>query len=189
MNLLVILTTVTLMACVSVQAQVNNDPAYKKNRDLKNKALMKKEIPASLKAEHKELHENLEKFTRMPGKTGMAAKEVAKQLHPHFIKEEEFALPPLGYLPELAKGTSIDKIEEVVAMSDKLKQDWQQMLSEHQQILGSLVKLRKAAQDEQHPDVVRFTESLELHAKTEEEVLYPTAILIGEYLKLKKPTH
>lgn len=28
-------------------------------------------------------------------------------------------------------------------------------------------------------------EKLMLHAQTEEEVLYPTALLIGEYLKLK----
>jgi hypothetical protein len=31
----------------------------------------------------------------------------------------------------------------------------------------------------------RFAEKLMLHAKTEEEVLYPAAILVGEYLKLK----
>ena len=30
-----------------------------------------------------------------------------------------------------------------------------------------------------------FADKLILHAQTEEEVSYPTAILIGEYLKLK----
>ena len=73
----------------------------------------------------------------------------------------------------------------VIANIRVVIEDWQQMLNEHQQIVGSLEKLRIAAIEEQHPEVIRFTESLKLHAKTEEEVTYPTAILIGEYLKLK----
>ena len=146
---------------------------------------MRYTIPASLKEEHKGLHENLESFTKLPGKTGIAAKEVANMLHPHFIKEEEFALPPLGLLVSLAKGQASGDMKGTIAMTDKLKEDWQQMLNEHQQIVGSLEKLRNAAIEEQHPEVVRFTESLKLHAKTEEDVTYPTAILIGEYLKLK----
>jgi hypothetical protein len=32
--------------------------------------------------------------------------------------------------------------------------------------------------------VARFAEKLRLHARTEEGVLYPAAILVGEYLKL-----
>lgn len=146
---------------------------------------MKFEIPSSLQAEHKELHESLEKFTKMTGKTGAAATEVAKILHPHFVKEEQYALPPLGLLPALAKGQTTTAMREAIAMSDKLKQDWEQMLNEHKQISASLEKLQKAAKEEHHPEVVHFTESLKLHAKTEEEVLYPTAILIGDYLKLK----
>ena len=58
-------------------------------------------------------------------------------------------------------------------------------LSEHQQIVVALDKLQKAAREESRPEVVRFTESLKRHAKNEEEVLYPAAILIGEYLKVK----
>jgi hypothetical protein len=38
------------------------------------------------------------------------------------------------------------------------------------------------------PDHARFAEKLALHAKTEEDVLYPAAILVGEYLKLKLAT-
>jgi len=35
------------------------------------------------------------------------------------------------------------------------------------------------------PEHARFAEKLMLHAQTEEEVLYPAAILVGEYLKVK----
>jgi hypothetical protein len=43
----------------------------------------------------------------------------------------------------------------------------------------------EVARNENQAQVVEFAEKLKLHAKTEEEVTYPTALLIGEYLKLK----
>ncbi|HEY1114036.1 MAG TPA: hemerythrin domain-containing protein [Chitinophagaceae bacterium] len=178
-----ILLAVLLIASVSLQAQVQKDSAHKTHHQ-ENKKVMKFEIPGSLKAEHKKLHETLLEYTRLPGKTGTAAKEVAKLLHPHFVKEEEYALPQLGLLPALAKGQVSADMKEAVAMGDKLKQDFDQMLSEHRQIVGALDNLQKAAREERRPEVVRFTEALKLHAQTEEEVLYPAAILISEYLKL-----
>jgi hypothetical protein len=52
-------------------------------------------IPHSLRVEHEELHAELAKATREGGQVGEAAKAVAKVLHPHFLREEEYALPPL----------------------------------------------------------------------------------------------
>lgn len=46
-----------------------------------------------LKLEHQELHANLVKATKAGGRAGDAAKAVARVLHVHFVKEEEFALP------------------------------------------------------------------------------------------------
>ena len=63
-------------------------------------------IPRPLKLEHEELHEQLRKATRESGRLGEAGKAVAKLMHPHFVKEEEYALPPLGLLPLLARGTA-----------------------------------------------------------------------------------
>jgi hypothetical protein len=58
-------------------------------------------IPSPLKLEHEELHAELVKATRAGGRVGDAAKAVAKVLHEHFVKEEEFALPALGLLSGL----------------------------------------------------------------------------------------
>ncbi len=55
---------------------------------------MKLKIPSSLKSEHKELHAELVRATKVKGTIGESAKSVAKVLHPHFVKEEEYALPP-----------------------------------------------------------------------------------------------
>jgi len=62
------------------------------------------QIPPSLKSEHEELHADLVRATKSGGRTGDAAKAVAKLMHPHFLKEEAYALPPLGLLPALAAG-------------------------------------------------------------------------------------
>jgi len=69
---------------------------------------MKPKIPQPLKLEHEELHAELIQATKAGGKTGEAAKAVAKVLHHHFVKEEEFALPPIGLLSLLARG-KVDK--------------------------------------------------------------------------------
>jgi len=147
---------------------------------------MEFKIPKSLKLEHEELHEELAKATRESGKIGDAAKAVAKILRPHFVKEEEYALPPLGLLPFLAEGKVTPEMTDVLKMTDKLKAELHQMLEEHKAIVAALKVLTDAAKKEKKTEYPRFAEKLILHAQNEEEVLYPTAILIGEYLKLKK---
>lgn len=142
-------------------------------------------IPRPLKLEHDELHEQLRKATRESGDLGEAGKAVAKLMHPHFVKEEEYALPPLGLLPLLAKGTVTPDMAAVLPMTDKLKAELGQMLAEHKSIVVALRNLADAARRANKPEHAEFAEKLILHAQTEEEVSYPTAILIGEYLKLK----
>ena len=52
---------------------------------------------------------------------GDAAKAVAKVLQEHFVKEEEFALPPLGLLSALARDQVDEDIKEVFHMADRPK--------------------------------------------------------------------
>jgi hypothetical protein len=146
---------------------------------------MKFEIPKPMKIEHDELHTDLVKATKAGGKTAEAAKEVAKVLHSHFVKEEEYALPPLGLLVALSEGKFETSMAEVLKMTDKLEAELPTMLSEHKDIVAALKKLIDAARTENRPDVVYFAEKLMLHAQTEEQVSYPTAILVGHYVKSK----
>lgn len=146
---------------------------------------MEIKIPASLQAEHQELHEELVSLTKAGGKTAEAAEAVAKALHPHFRKEEELAMPPLGLLRALAEGSVRPEMAEVVELTDKLKKELPAMLKEHEAIVGTLRALAEAGKQENKPQAQQFARMLEQHAKSEEEVLYPAAILVGEYLKLK----
>ena len=143
-------------------------------------------VPSSIKAEHEGLHVGLENASRKGGKTGAAAKAVAKLLHPHFLKEEEYALPQLSFLPSIIKGNIPAEADSIIALSEQLKIELPQMMAEHQEVVNALQNLIKAATEEKHTEVVRFAEKLILHAKNEEQVLYPAAILVGEYLKLKQ---
>ncbi len=146
---------------------------------------MAPKIPRPLKLEHKELHAELVRATKAGGKTAAAAKAVAKVLHAHFVKEEEFALPPIGLLSALARGKVDRSMRSVLVMTDRLQKELPKMLREHKTVVTALNKLIKAAKREKKPEHAHFAEKLTLHAKTEEEVLYPAAILVGEYLKLR----
>jgi hypothetical protein len=68
---------------------------------------------------------------------------------------------------------------------NRRKKDFNPMLHEHKVVIAALHKLMKVAENERKPEYVHFAAKLILHAQTEEIVLYPAAILVGEYLKLK----
>lgn len=142
-------------------------------------------IPKSMKIEHEELHADLAQLTRSGGKTGEAAKAVAAVLDNHFAKENAYALPPLGLLVPLSQGKFDCSMAAVVKMTDELEAEMPTMLSEHKDITAALQRLSEAAKAESKPQGVQFAEMLKAHALGEEEVTYPTALLIGRYVKSK----
>ena len=150
---------------------------------------MKFNIPRSMQAEHEELHTDLEKAIASGGETGAAAKVVADVLHAHFESEEKYALPPLGLLPALAEGNLSPAMTQVLEMTDTLKAELPRMLEEHKGIVEALQKLIEAASQENKTEHIRFAEILMLHAQNEEEVAYPTSILVGEYVRMKLGVH
>lgn len=140
-------------------------------------------IPVSLKAEHDELHHELAAATKAPGPVGEAARTVAKLLHPHFVDEEAFALPPLGLLAKLARDERISDAASVTAMTDRLKAELPRMLAEHRTITAALRNLEDKARAAGDDARVRLAAKIIAHAQAEEEVMYPAAILVGEYLR------
>lgn len=94
-------------------------------------------------------------------------------------------MPPLGLLCDLAQGNMTPDMKEVLGLTDKLKLELGQMLAEHKSIVAALETLSVAAKKADKMEYVEFSKDLMLHAQTEEEVSYPTAILIGEYVREK----
>ena len=142
-------------------------------------------IPASLHAEHQQLQQQLEHATREQGALGDAAREVSRLMTSHFEKEERYALPPLTLLPRLAWGIVSDDMTGMLAVTKRLKAELPLMLIEHKQIAAALQRFLLEATRLGREDCEACAMALLMHAQQEEEVHYPAAVLVGEYLALK----
>lgn len=140
-------------------------------------------IPESLRQEHQELKDELAWAVELENRTGEAARAVADLFRPHSVKEEEFVLPPLALLPALSSDRVPDEVDRVLAMTDRLEAELPRMVAEHEEIRKALDRLAEAADKEGHWQAVDVSKRLRSHARIEEEVLYPAAVLIGKYLK------
>jgi hypothetical protein len=146
---------------------------------------MRLETPSSLREEHAELHAMLTRATREIGPLGDAARRVAQLMKPHFLREEQFAMPPLGVLREIADGEVTDEHAKVLAITTRLREELPQMLEEHRRIVEALQALLAAARAADKVEYAEFAHKLMVHAHMEEEVLYPAALLVGEYIRLR----
>lgn len=145
----------------------------------------KPEVPSSIKKEHEYLLDKIHKITLFQDSTGIAAVKLNDLMQHHFKEEEDFVLPPLGLLPLLASGKLPEQSKEVILLTEKLKSQLSHLSVEHQLIKAYMNELMQVATNENHLEIIEFEKELHKHAKTEEEVFFPAAILIGEYLKLK----
>lgn len=129
-------------------------------------------IPDSIRVEHEQIHAALVKATNVPGAVGEAARELARVLHPHFVREEEIALPPLD-------------MHSVLHMTDALRQELPQMLREHVEISAATRRLAQISAEAGDRETEELARELSSHARSEEEVFYPAAILVGEVVRAR----
>lgn len=141
-------------------------------------------IPQALQHEHEALHERLRHATQAGGEIGEAATTLAHLIHPHFVKEDEIALPPLGLLTALSRGEQSAEMAEVLTLTERLEADLPLMLEEHRSIVAALQRLREVAERAGRKDIIAFAEQLVQHARTEEQVMYPAAVLVGRHVRL-----
>lgn len=140
-------------------------------------------IPSSLREEHGQLQAELTAATKTPGRLGAAAQAVAAALHPHFAREEEIALPPLALLGHLIQAPPTPDMRGILPLTEALKRELPTMLKEHQAIGRALDELARVAREEGAGTYVELAAKIRAHALTEEQVLYPAAILVGEFLR------
>jgi hypothetical protein len=145
----------------------------------------KPEVPSSIKKDHEILLEQIHTITLFQDSAGVVAIKLNDLMQHHFKEEEEFALPPLGLLSLLASGKIPEQSNEIILLTDKLPSQLTHLSVEHQLIKAFMDELRQADSNGSHPEIIEFEKGLHKHANIEEEVFFPAAILIGEYLKLK----
>jgi len=143
-------------------------------------------IPSSLKDEHVKLHAELEAALNAPGRIGQAARRLAAALHPHFVREEEIALPPLALLQPLSQAPPTPEMLEILQLTDALKRELPEMLREHQAIGKALDELAQVAREEGAPAYAELSARIRAHALNEEQILYPAAILVGELIRSQR---
>lgn len=143
--------------------------------------------PSSVADEHRKLHETLARAIQEGGQLGVAAKNLEKALSPHFHREEEIATPPLGLLPKLSIGPATSEMRAVIPLTQALERELPQMLEEHRAIRNALRQFRQAAEAVKRTVYVQFSDQLAAHAREEEEILYPAAVLVGRYVDRTAP--
>ena len=146
------------------------------------------EIPESIQQEHEAIHSALVAATSVPGRVGAEAATLAAVLHPHFVREEEIALPPLGLLAPLSAGETLPEatLSAAIEMTDALRAEMPRMLQEHVRIREAVANLRAAAEAVGAEAQVELADELALHARSEEQVLYPAALLVGDLLRAQR---
>lgn len=142
-------------------------------------------IPGSLNEEHAHLMEVLERAMREEGALGEAARAVMEVLRPHFRKEEELALPPLGMLTVTGDKPG-DNVDEIIDLVDRFGKELPRMLEEHVMIVEKLEVLSLEAESYGRREYADLARDLVHHARVEEEVIYPASLLVGSYLRLWK---
>ena len=142
------------------------------------------QVPESLKNAHEALHGGLRRAMREPGRTGELARKIMQIMDGHMLREEKFALRPLGLLKALGRGETPPDLAEALRMVQGLKREMAQMVDEHRQIAELLRQFAQDAEAEGKPEYVGVAEDLVVHAQLEEDVLYPAALLVGAYAEL-----
>jgi hypothetical protein len=142
-------------------------------------------IPEALKLGHDEMRAELVRATMIPGRIGETAGRVAGLCLPHFEQEEDAVFPVFGLLGELASGTVRTEMAEILPLVSDFRA-WRNCLGhQHQSLAPALHELLLAAYNEDNREIVEFTYSLRMHERLEEEVIFPTVFLIGNYVQDK----
>ncbi|HEX6913476.1 MAG TPA: hemerythrin domain-containing protein [Longimicrobium sp.] len=142
-------------------------------------------IPESMRAEHAGIHAALQEATRAAGPVGEAARRLARVLHPHFEREEQIALPPLALLRPLSQGEFQPWMRGVLPMTDSLRDELPRMLREHVEIGAAARRLEQVARQAGDAQVEALARELQLHARAEEELFYPAAVMVGDIVRAR----
>ncbi|TAM75070.1 hypothetical protein EPN44_09620 [bacterium] len=165
--------------------QTSRDDASHQRKLRKADAMSNHTSHSALAHEHEEIHAALHRALELSGETGAAARALAELLKPHFEKEEQYVMPAVSVLGDVARGQVPDNMREIAASIEQLKAELSTMLSEHEAILHAADRLRIAANQEGQSEAAALAVNLKHHALVEEEVIYPAGVLVGEVLKCR----
>ena len=146
-------------------------------------------VPDALRLSHDEARSELVRATTEEGRIAKAAKRLADLCLPHFEWEEKTVFPVLGLLPELTRGDVRPEMVEILPMIAEFSSKQDALANQHQLILSAVEGLLLAAHREKNREFAEFAYNLRIHERIEDEVTYPTVLLIGRYLRQSLAMH
>lgn len=138
-------------------------------------------IPEALRVEHAQIRSVLAGLVADPGPIGAAALHLARLCLPHFEQEESLVFPVFGLLRELATGEVRAEMADLLPLVSEFQA--RHMGREHQMIAASIQALQQAARAEACAQVIEFVDRLQVHERIEDELIYPSVVLVGKYLR------
>jgi hypothetical protein len=145
-------------------------------------------IPQSLIVEHKDTLDRLTVLASRRGEVGVAARKALALFKAHSAREEEFILPPLTLLPDLADGKVTPDMAWALAMTDRVKAERDQIYQEHVQVTDAMTALYNAGQRAKDKEAIDFAQAGVADSLNDMELLEPMVIMIGDYLHSKLPS-
>ena len=143
--------------------------------------------PDALLRVHDEARAELVRATMEGGRIAKAAKRVAQLCLPHFEHEEKSVFPVLALLPNLERGNLQPEMMDVMPLISDFRAKHDTLNDHHQSILAAIEDLLQAAHMEKNREFAEFAYNMRIHERVEDEVIYPTVVLIGTYLQEKRP--
>jgi hemerythrin superfamily protein len=142
-------------------------------------------VPKALQLDHDEARAEFVRARSEGGRIAEAGKRVAQLCLPHFEQEEERVFPVLALLPYLASNNLQPEMMDVMPLISELRAKHDAIVDHHQAILAAIDELLHAAYQQKNREFAEFAHNLRNHEDIEAEVIYPTIILIGNYLQEK----
>jgi hypothetical protein len=145
----------------------------------------KLELPEALRLSHTQLSAALTKISRRGGRTTAVAETIAQTLEPHLEHEEKKVLRILGLLAPLAAGKFDPEWLNNLSEWGELETNESELHLQHRKLVRAGEELLAIAREEDAREVLDFAEGLLLRIRLDEEVFYPAALLIRNYLRLR----
>jgi hypothetical protein len=143
------------------------------------------EIPQSQFVEHQDNLEHLQRLSGRPGALGMLAVKAHALFKQLDAREAEYVMPPLSLLPALADGKVTPDMRWALDMADRVKADREVIFQEQSQLIGVLNELQMAGQRAHDAEAIDFAKSAATDTLTDEEILEPTVLVIGDLLRAR----
>jgi hypothetical protein len=144
------------------------------------------DLPESLRLNHAQLNAALSAAMQAGGQTMIAAKALAPLLESHLQREDKEVLPILGLLEALAT-EDIDpaRVGDYAGL-ESLKTNVASLREEQAALSVAAEKLLAIARAEGNDEVIEFAERLLSRIALDEGIFYSAALLIRDYLRLKR---